>query len=168
MTEKNLSLKLIHVHVSDFFKVDMNFIFQNNRVRDVIEKRQIFYYLCRKYAPRKALREISNYCMLSGYKLPNHATILHGVKKVNNMIDTERFYASEILRIEQDLNSLTEHLRNLEKGSIIDSSIKKILITELFECPSLEDMLNVLNNYLENFEGKKINNIETSYEKVSA
>lgn len=56
--------------------------FSRNRKRDIVMARQVFFYLCRKYFD-------TPYVHLGKFIGQDHATVMHGVDMVKNMLFTK-------------------------------------------------------------------------------
>lgn len=65
--------------VSKVFSLSPNELFTKNRRRDIVDARQLLYFLCSKTPIR--IRYIQQYMKENGYEV-GHSTIIHGIKKV--------------------------------------------------------------------------------------
>lgn len=95
--EKTLSISDIQEKVCDYYKLNVNEIQTKSRKRDVVQARQIAMYLARKYT-KSSLTVI-------GEQIGNrdHATVLHAVKTVMDLCETDREIRESVSTIEKEL-----------------------------------------------------------------
>jgi chromosomal replication initiator protein len=95
--EKTLSISDIQEKVCDYYKLSVNEIQTKSRKRDVVQARQIAMYLARKYT-KSSLTVI-------GEQIGNrdHATVLHAVKTVMDLCETDREIRESVSTIEKEL-----------------------------------------------------------------
>ncbi len=95
--EKTLSISDIQEKVCDYYKLSVNEIQTKSRKRDVVQARQIAMYLARKYT-KSSLTVI-------GEQIGNrdHATVLHAVKTVMDLCETDREIRESVTTIEKEL-----------------------------------------------------------------
>lgn len=86
----------IHKEICDFYGLDLSYIFQDVKTMTVVEKRQLFHYLCHKHT-NYSLNEIGDYCNTRQY---THATVLNSIKKVKNLISVSKKLKQEVQEIE--------------------------------------------------------------------
>jgi hypothetical protein len=92
----NKDLKIIVEFVASRYKISPELLNLNTRKREIIRPRQIAHWLSKKVT-KFSLQEIGSHI---GGK--DHATVLHSMKTINNLIDTERDFASEINQLIAD------------------------------------------------------------------
>ena len=87
----------IQEKVCDYYKLSVNEIQTKSRKRDVVQARQIAMYLARKYT-KSSLTVI-------GEQIGNrdHATVLHAVKTVMDLCETDREIRESVSTIEKEL-----------------------------------------------------------------
>ena len=70
--------------VSEAYSLSPNELFIKNRRRDIVDARQLLYFLCSK-APMR-IRYIQQYMKENGYEV-GHSTIIHGIKRVEERVN---------------------------------------------------------------------------------
>ena len=90
-----------------FFNVDEDFLMKDERTRTRVQMRQMTY---------KALRQ---HCMISFQQIgrlfdKDHTTIIHGISKLNNLMDV---YPELSLEYEELINHLKKHINDLHFNS---------------------------------------------------
>jgi len=93
---------------ANFFNVDVPFLLKDERTRTRVQMRQMTY---------KALRQ---HCMISFQQIgrlfdKDHTTIIHGISKLNNLMDV---YPELSLEYEELINHLKKHINDLHISSI--------------------------------------------------
>jgi chromosomal replication initiator protein len=92
---KEISIDYIQKVVCDYFNLPVEVINSKTRKREIVQARQLAMYFSKKHT-KNSLNTIGLHC---GNK--DHATVLHAVKTVNNLIETDkqfRVYVDEIDR----------------------------------------------------------------------
>lgn len=92
-TKKRLTIDKIINTVCLYYRIDREKLLENSRQREIVEKRQIAMYLCRLLTVYPS----STIGVNLGGK--NHATVLHAVKNIRNLIKTDK-------KIEYEVNYL--------------------------------------------------------------
>lgn len=91
--------------ICKYYGVHPDYIRQHIRHRRIVEKRGMLYLFCREYTDLSS-SDIGYYCSMPGSKKHfNHATVLHGVKTIKNLIDTDK-------QIRYDYNMIRAALMN--------------------------------------------------------
>lgn len=90
----NSTTKKIFKH----FEIHISFLDSKTRRREIVKAKQISQYFTKK----KTKLSLDMIGQLIGNK--DHATVLHSIKTVNNLMDTDKIYKSEIEEIERMLN----------------------------------------------------------------
>jgi chromosomal replication initiator protein len=93
-TRQEISIDYILQTVSDYFHIEGDNILSNTRKREIVQARQIAMYFS-KQLTKTSLKSI-------GTQLGNrdHATVLHACRTVNNLIETDRRFKSQIEELE--------------------------------------------------------------------
>jgi len=89
--------------VSLVYELPVERIKARTRKREVVEARQISMWW-RERNTRDTLSRIGE--LLGGY---DHATVLHAVKTVNNLIDTDKHFKHRVMRISNIMSELPEN-----------------------------------------------------------
>ena len=90
----------IHKAICDFYGVELIYIFQDVKSMSVVEKRQLFHYLCHKHT-NYSLKEIGGYC---GDNMFCHATVLNSIKRIKDLISVSKKLKQEVEQIELSIN----------------------------------------------------------------
>jgi chromosomal replication initiator protein len=93
---------------ANFFNVDVPFLLKDERTRTRVQMRQMTY---------KALRQ---HCMISFQQIgrlfeKDHTTVIHGISKLNNLMDV---YPELSLEYEELINHLNKQINDLHFSSI--------------------------------------------------
>jgi len=93
-TQRNISIEFILQVVSEYFNTDENSILSNTRKREIVQVRQVAMYFA-KQLTKMSLKSI-------GARLgkKDHATVLHAINTVNDLIQTDRRFKSQIEELE--------------------------------------------------------------------
>jgi chromosomal replication initiator protein len=92
-TSKEMSIDYIQKVVCDYFELPVDIINSKTRKREIVQARQLAMYFSKKYT-KSSLATIGLHC---GNK--DHATVLHAVRTVNNLMETDkqfRVYVDEL------------------------------------------------------------------------
>ncbi len=95
--KREITVEMIQDKVCEYFGVTKEAVQSKTRKRDVVQVRQITMYLSKQY---------TNTSLVSiGSKIGkrDHSTVLHACKTVNDLIDTDRNFKSNIKDIESKL-----------------------------------------------------------------
>lgn len=85
--------------IANYFKTDLDFMFQNSRKADVIYQRQLFYYFSWRFNKGDmSLNMIGNY----GLKR-DHATVLHSYNKIIDLMPFDRKLREDVEALELQL-----------------------------------------------------------------
>ena len=96
-TRREISIDYIQKVVSEYFGLPNDVLQTKTRKREIVQARQIAMYFS-KSMTKSSLSTIGS---LIGGK--DHATVLHACKTVNNLIDTDKRFKSQIEDIERKL-----------------------------------------------------------------
>jgi hypothetical protein len=120
-------LKVIGDTVADYYHLKLFQLRKTTRKREIVQSRQI----CMNFA-----KKLTNYSMAkigAFYGGKDHATVLHAVKTINNVVDTDKNFKSQHdLLYEKVLEELMKW-RNSEKPSVLEKGLlrdDKIAIIE--------------------------------------
>ncbi|MDR1866066.1 MAG: chromosomal replication initiator protein DnaA [Bacteroidales bacterium] len=89
-----ISIDYIRQVVSDYYRLDEDHLLSNTRKREIVQARQVAMYLSKQFT-KTSLKNI-------GAQLGNkdHATVLHACRTVNNLIETDRHFKTQIEELE--------------------------------------------------------------------
>jgi len=93
-TQRDISIEYILQVVSEYFNTDENSILSNTRKREIVQVRQVAMYFA-KQLTKMSLKSI-------GARLgkKDHATVLHAINTVNDLMQTDRRFKSQIEELE--------------------------------------------------------------------
>ena len=96
-SKKEISVDYIQKVVCDYFNLSPDLLQSKTRKREIVQARQIAMYFS-KSLTKSSLASIG--AMIGG---KDHATVLHACKTVNNLMDTDKRFKSQIESIEKKL-----------------------------------------------------------------
>lgn len=96
-TARTISIEKIQDIVTDHFKIPMEVLHSKSRKREIVQARQIAMYLSKTFT-KSSLQTIGREI---GKR--DHATVLHAVKTVNNLMDTDKTFKSNLKELELKL-----------------------------------------------------------------
>ncbi len=96
-SSKELTIDYIQKVVCDFYGLPLEQLHSKTRKREIVQARQIAMYFSKKHT-KSSLVTIGQQC---GNK--DHATVLHACKTVANLMDTDKEFRANLLRIDQKL-----------------------------------------------------------------
>lgn len=96
-SRKEITIEFIQKVVCEYYKIPVDQMQGKTRKREIVQARQISMYFS-KNLTKSSLASIGS-CI--GGK--DHATVLHACKTVNNLIDTDKQFRSQINEIEKKL-----------------------------------------------------------------
>ncbi|ABD44952.1 chromosomal replication initiator protein DnaA [Ehrlichia chaffeensis str. Heartland] len=95
---KSVTLECIQRKVAEFFNIKITDMYSTRRLRTLARPRQVAMYLSKKLT-QKSLPEIGK-----SFGGRDHATVIHAVKQIEKLIDTDS-------KLRDDINLLTRMLR---------------------------------------------------------
>ncbi|MCD7806493.1 MAG: chromosomal replication initiator protein DnaA [Lachnospiraceae bacterium] len=98
--EKQITPEIILQVVCDHYNVSEQSVLSSKKTRDIAMTRQIIMYLCREYINDMSLKQIAEFL---GKK--DHTTIMHGIEKVENDMQTDARFKNNIETIKKKLTS---------------------------------------------------------------
>ncbi|MCX6229971.1 MAG: chromosomal replication initiator protein DnaA [Bacteroidetes bacterium] len=96
-TTREISIDFIQKIVCDYFGIPVDKISSKTRKREVVQARQLAMYFSKKLT-KSSLASIGLQC---GNK--DHATVLHACRTVNNLIETDKKYKSNVDELEKKI-----------------------------------------------------------------
>lgn len=133
-------LEIIAKEVCSEFEMTMEELFKQTRNREIVIARKVFYNLCRKYTELTYAK--LGACAYDDYGLKlDHATIIHSVKSIDDMLPYDKYLRSQYNNIDMILNILLN-------GDKVVSSLTLGLINKLRNTFTLQALANVLTDYL--------------------
>jgi len=83
--------------VCEIFAIDRESLFTKSKRRDIVDARQMLYYLCYKRPMR--LVYIQEYMAENGYPI-NHSSVLHGISVAKGRYKKDKDYVRVIKEVE--------------------------------------------------------------------
>ena len=84
--------------VVNLFGITKEAFFSKSKKRDVVDARQLIYYLCAKRPMQ--ITYIEKYMSESGYEI-KHSSIIHGISAVEKRIAEDKDYVSVVKEVER-------------------------------------------------------------------
>ncbi|HXK82151.1 MAG TPA: chromosomal replication initiator protein DnaA [Bacteroidales bacterium] len=96
-TKREISIDYIQKVVCNYFNMPVELIGSKTRKREIVQARQIAMYFA-KHMTKASLASIGS--SIGG---KDHATVLHACKTVNNLMDTDKHFKTDVEEIEKRL-----------------------------------------------------------------
>ena len=87
---REISIEYIQKVVCEYFSLPLDVINSKTRKREIVQARQLAMFFSKKHT-KSSLATIGHHC---GNK--DHATVLHAVKTVNNLVDNDKKFKSYV------------------------------------------------------------------------
>ena len=91
--------------VAEKFHLTLDEMFVKNKTRDIVDSRQILFYLCVQRPIR--ISYIQKFLKDNGLEL-SHSTIIHGYKHAQKMIKEDEDWATMVDQIENEVKNQTQ------------------------------------------------------------
>lgn len=98
-TSKEVSIDYIQKLVCDYFNITIDVLNSNKRQRPIVQARQLVMYFAKEYT-KSSLASIGNYC---GNR--DHATVLHALRTVNNLRETDKQFRASFNDLEKKIKT---------------------------------------------------------------
>ena len=85
--------------VANYYCIDRSKLFVQNRLTDYVMARQVLYWLCRTGESAVPI----SLSKLSEWSNQNHATLIHGIKKISAAVEYDKSTRNEVLAIAEIL-----------------------------------------------------------------
>lgn len=142
LTKEDKICNIIKGIVSNYFEMPYDLYDSRSRKREIIQMKQIAVYFIRKFLPNTSLvytGKIMKY---------DHASIIHCIKKVNDLMQTDLLYRKNVNDILQIVQEFYDDLTKDEKNYIININ----------ECVSLK-INNSKTILLSGFDENEVNDL---------
>jgi len=146
MNNINLELSPIKEVVCAHFGIHKRNLNEYNRKREVILPRQIFHYFGKKYT-KNSLNEIGGPF--------DHSTVMHSIKTMNNLIETDKAFHSLIIEIDEKIKNY--FYINIGNNCAF-KTLKKEIIKNISNCYNIGDLNKLLTKYSKKTEMKNLKN----------
>ena len=138
-----LNLHIIEHEVCNYFAIPANKLFAKTRKRPIVEKRQLFHYLSKKYT-KETLALIGEHRAHL-----DHATVLHSIKTVENLIDVDKSFKDSVNEIEEKLDILVM-CSSENQAELLDAT--KNIMRDVLACTDKEALNDVLKNHTQKLD----------------
>lgn len=91
-------MKIIFQEVCNYFNIDIDAAVKRTRKREIVQVRQISMFFSKK------LTKHSLACIGSEHGGKGHATVLHAIKTINDLYDTDRRIRYDVQTLEKKFN----------------------------------------------------------------
>lgn len=85
--------------VANYYCIDRRELFEQNRLADYVTARQVLYWLCRTGETAVPI----SLSKLGEWSNQNHATLIHGIKKISNAVEYDKPTRNEVSAIAEIL-----------------------------------------------------------------
>lgn len=129
--------------------VNYSDVHSKSRQDKLKEARQIVMYFTREKFPKKSFAEIAGYYGL------DHATCMHSIKVINNLIDTNADFKEDIEFIRVEINvALSDRI--LDRLIVERNSIIRVIQKYQIKLDGLNDIINKLESIEQTKEHKPV------------
>lgn len=121
MNREVKALDAIMTMVCRYYSIDKNIVLSKKRDREIVMARQMFCWLSRRYTR-------STFKLMGEYINRNHATVIHSVQKVEDLIDFDRelrYDRDTIVDMNPQLNNINSLIYNIETVDCEDREVVK-------------------------------------------
>ena len=121
MNREVKALDAIMTMVCRYYSIDKNIVLSKKRDREIVMVRQMFCWLSRRYTR-------STFKLMGEYINRNHATVIHSVQKVEDLIDFDRelrYDRDTIVDMNPQLNNINSLIYNIETVDCEDREVVK-------------------------------------------
>ena len=108
LNKKNMKKDIFNMYasrVAEKFHLTLDEMFVKNKTRDIVDSRQILFYLCVQRPIR--ISYIQKFLKDNGLEL-SHSTIIHGYKHAQKMIKEDEDWATMVDQIENEVKNHTQ------------------------------------------------------------
>jgi len=120
MKREEKTLDAIMTMVCRYYSIEKELVLGKKRDREIVMARQMFCWLARRYTR-------STFKLMGEYINRNHATVIHSVQKVEDLIDfdrTLRYDRDTIVDMNPQLNNITSLIYNINVVEHSDATLR--------------------------------------------
>ena len=113
MNREVKALDAIMTMVCRYYSIDKNIVLSKKRDREIVMARHMFCWMSRRYTR-------STFKLMGEYINRDHATVIHSVRKVEDLMDFDRelkYDRDTIVDMNPQLNDINSLIYNIEKVS---------------------------------------------------
>jgi len=135
MEDITVNLVSIKKTICEHYGINISKLNEYNRMRTVVEPRQLYHYFSRKYTN----------CSLQEIGSPfDHATVLNSVKVVNNRLETEKPFNKLVETIQIQIENL--YFKKIGKGGLRSlARFKQNLINEIYKSDDYFEIQKIMS-----------------------
>lgn len=137
-----MPLNIIASVVCDYYKTTPKKIFVKKRDRDLVEPRQVFFYLSKLYNKNLNLAYIGCYYKDLNGCFWDHAVVIHSMNVIKSLMETDRKFKDKIDTIKKRIGK--KHLHS--NKPFLDR--KRLLMESIKRTNTNEEMYSVISKYL--------------------
>lgn len=128
-----------------YFGFEPEILNSKTRKREIVQLRQICHYFANeylKYPSGRIGKEIGN---------KDHATVLYSIKTINNLIETDKYFASDIESIDNIIKSNLSRLKACEI-TVSEDEIREAIVSSLVKVLQAKiKYINKMKNEIKEF-----------------
>lgn len=132
--------------VSLYYGLEHKDIFERTRKREIVIKRQMFMAIAKEFTEDLvALEYIGRYCFEKfQIKAYDHATVIHAVKLIKNLIDTDADFKREYLELKGFVRVMVNSNKVFQdnKSSLIRKLMKATNVIEVNKILTSEEVMD--------------------------
>lgn len=137
--EKEITITKILKTICTVLNVDQGSLFTKNRKHELVQARQIIFYMVRKYT-NNSYGKIATLLVRDDNSIYNHATIIHGINNVDNLREVEPPYNKLCTIIE----AILEDKVTLNQWKLLKD--QEIVVNEIMA--SIDEKMPLINTIL--------------------
>ena len=101
---KEISMQQLSVYMAEYFEITLEQLLSKSRKKEIVSARHHLWWYANYYGEYNGSSTLiyREYIRLGGSPTTSHATVLHGIKSINNVLD----YSSKANTIIKQLNQL--------------------------------------------------------------
>ena len=96
-TAREINIEYIQKVICDYFNINIDTLNSKTRKREIVQARQLVMYFAKEYT-KSSLATIGMHC---GNK--DHATVLHAVRTVHNLLETDKQFRSYVKDLDRKI-----------------------------------------------------------------
>lgn len=97
-------MQLISKLVCEHLNLPLERLFEDSRLRPLVIARQVFFYFCSEYLDDVAKSSLCHAPSLyKSDRVYNHATVLHGIKQISNLIFIDKRFRADMDELRLDI-----------------------------------------------------------------
>lgn len=136
-----MEIEIVHRAVCQHYNIPLNTLFEKTRRRHIAEMRQVFFYVCRRMTKYSSIA-IGEYPRKVYGKFWNHATVLHGIKAIDNLLIYNKL-------IKYDVSEIKKMAEHIEKTYVTEfPKLKEELAIAVIHAETYNTLLERVENII--------------------